>query len=346
MIFSRCTLVCLVLSLCSSNVLAVDLQLELELIASDDPVNVLTLTVGSSNFLVGRDTEKAELSGTILADVEIDFESGEPLPLFMTLTGGFVEATDVEFNLAGGFLSADATGLGGVPGTDIPPGSIVDGEFSAEEHMLTLNQGEVFAAGESIDFAEMPLSANGLGSGSLSFMPVGAAVDNVQEFDVRIEFPVMIDDTFPVDNVPIFGSIDLDVMAEGVMIAIDRVMIELPTSSLFACDVDSDGDVDAADRTVQTTNWTGALQGEGTKLPSDGDCDLDGDVDAADVTILVGEWTGASMASGVTSDFTNASTLHQPVSHTVPEPGGHLLALSALLGLSLRRKVMRSVRLS
>ena len=344
MIFNRCTLVGFVFWVCCSNALALDLELELELIAFDDPINVLTLTVGSSNFLVGRDTQRSELSGTILADVEFEFDSGEPSPTAMTLIGGFVEASDVEFNLAGGFLSADATGLGGIPGTEFPPGAIVDGEFDAEEHMLTLNQGEVFAAGESIDFAEMPLSANGLGSGSLSFRPIGSAVNNVQEYDVRIEFPVMIDDTFPVDNVPIVGSIDLDVMAEGVMIAMDRVMIELPIRNSFACDTDLDGDVDAADRTVLTTNWTGALQGEGTKLPSDGDCDLDGDVDAADITILVSEWTGASMASGGTPVFANSSTMHQSVAQTVPEPNSQLLALFAMLGLSLRRK--RSIRLS
>ena len=59
------------------------------------------------------------------------------------------------------------------------------------------------------------------------------------------------------------------------------------------------GDVDSADRTIQTQNWTGALpDGEGDKTFAEGDCDGDGDVDTADQTGLIQNWTGAIAPAG------------------------------------------------
>ena len=64
-------------------------------------------------------------------------------------------------------------------------------------------------------------------------------------------------------------------------------------------DFDMDGDVDAADRTIQTTGWTGAIDdGSGGASFADGDCDGDGDVDTADATGLVMNWTGAIQQAG------------------------------------------------
>ena len=67
-------------------------------------------------------------------------------------------------------------------------------------------------------------------------------------------------------------------------------------------DFDRDGDIDAADRTIQTVGWTGAMApGTGGAVFTDGDCDADGDVDTADQTGLIGNWTGA-MAGGLEDD--------------------------------------------
>ena len=70
-------------------------------------------------------------------------------------------------------------------------------------------------------------------------------------------------------------------------------------SSSSSCgDFDQDGDVDSADRTTITANWTGALgNGVGNQNFADGDCDGDGDIDSSDATGLVQNWTGAQMAS-------------------------------------------------
>ena len=79
-----------------------------------------------------------------------------------------------------------------------------------------------------------------------------------------------------------------------------------PPIDLLLADFDEDGDVDSADRTTITANWTGALMpGEGMADRSQGDADFDGDVDSADQNILVSSWTGAQMA-------TNTSIVPEP----------------------------------
>ena len=85
-----------------------------------------------------------------------------------------------------------------------------------------------------------------------------------------------------------------------------------------ACgDTDSDGDIDAADRTTVTVNWTGAqAPGTGGKTHEDGDCDGDGDVDAADLTGLTQGWTGA-LGAGNTTDGDDADLIYDPATGNV-----------------------------
>ena len=68
------------------------------------------------------------------------------------------------------------------------------------------------------------------------------------------------------------------------------------SSCVIPCgDFDGDGDVDAADRTIQSIGWTGAIFGGGDTIRP-GDCDRDGDVDTADQLNTVSNWTGANPA--------------------------------------------------
>ena len=98
-------------------------------------------------------------------------------------------------------------------------------------------------------------------------------------------------------------------------------------------DFDVDGDVDTADRTILTQNWTGALGvGVGTSTQAQGDADCDFDVDSADITVLVQEWTGAQGA-----------TLASEVS-VVPEPNGAMLALVSAVILPFVLRASRSYR--
>ena len=80
-------------------------------------------------------------------------------------------------------------------------------------------------------------------------------------------------------------------------------------------DFDLDGDVDAADRTIQTVGWTGAIQDGGTATFAAGDCDGDGDVDTADQTGLIGNWTGAM--AGNLEDGDDADLVYDPTTGNV-----------------------------
>ena len=84
-----------------------------------------------------------------------------------------------------------------------------------------------------------------------------------------------------------------------------------------AGDTDGDGDIDSADRTNVTRNWTGASSpGELSKLWIDGDFDGDGDVDTADNTMLLTTWTGA-MDVVVVDEALSAAVSYDPVDGSV-----------------------------
>ena len=102
-------------------------------------------------------------------------------------------------------------------------------------------------------------------------------------------------------------------------------VLRLTVPDTICGDFDVDGDVDSADRTTQTQNWTGAAMGEFNMTFAQGDCDGDGDVDTADQNGLVQNWTGAQMA---------ANGLEQSVA--IPEPSAFTLVLIAMLGLGSR----------
>ena len=91
-----------------------------------------------------------------------------------------------------------------------------------------------------------------------------------------------------------------------------------PPPSETCGDFDMDGDVDAADRTIQTINWTGALfpAGTGDSTFAEGDCDGDGDVDTADQNATILNWTGALMAGNL-ADGDNADLIYDPATGEV-----------------------------
>ena len=63
-----------------------------------------------------------------------------------------------------------------------------------------------------------------------------------------------------------------------------------PTSTVPG-DIDGDGDVDSADRTTLTQNWTGAQPpGTGGKTAGQGDIDCDGTVGIGDFLALLAAW--------------------------------------------------------
>ena len=105
-----------------------------------------------------------------------------------------------------------------------------------------------------------------------------------------------------------YTSLELETILDvrrmmGYCCAIDGAYeLELVVDGLSPGDLDVDGDVDAADRTILTVNWSGATRrGDSHLRFPDGDFDGDGDVDSADATTLVSSWTGALQAKPVAS---------------------------------------------
>ena len=77
-------------------------------------------------------------------------------------------------------------------------------------------------------------------------------------------------------------------------------------SPVIPGDLDGDGDVDSADRTIMVQNWTGALQSGGTATLEQGDLDGDGDVDTADLTLFTSNWSGAQASTSAVQPFENS----------------------------------------
>ena len=113
-------------------------------------------------------------------------------------------------------------------------------------------------------------------------------------------------------------------------------ILDLVVISAVCGDFDLDGDVDAADRTALTANWTGALAERGNMTIAQGDCDADGDVDSADQGGMLANWTGAIGLAG-TPQF-DVESASEGVLNTVPEPASQtLLLIAALMSIATIR---------
>ena len=112
---------------------------------------------------------------------------------------------------------------------------------------------------------------------------------------------------------PYHGSIDFVRIHSGAMDVLSSLMSygldQIPHRGFLHGDVDGDHGVDAQDRTIQTTNFTGELpRFMGDKEYTDGDIDADHDVDTMDQTLLLANWDGACAGPGAE----NISLVYQP----------------------------------
>ena len=85
-------------------------------------------------------------------------------------------------------------------------------------------------------------------------------------------------------------------------------------------DFDSDADVDAADRSIQTMNWTGVLRSNdpaANKFYEDGDCDEDRDVDTADQVALLQNSSGIKQFAGNLTNGDDADLVYDPTTGEV-----------------------------
>ena len=170
-------------------------------------------------------------------------------------------------------------------------------------------------------------NALGMAADSKQWIDVTEAVKNWQSGDANYGLNVQTGGTADGWQLTWPGSFDAEARPELVVYTTD-----LGPEGL-AGDADKDGDVDTADRTILTQNWTGALPpGEGKKTMNEGDFDMDGDVDGADLTAQVSNWTGA-MNAGSAGSGGLADLVYDPATGTLMSGGS--LGSSQMVDLSL-----------
>jgi hypothetical protein len=261
----------------------------------------------------------------------------------------------VTFSFLGGFLSATTMNLAGEPSTPAPPAAVSNGEFTAADHVLTINQGTITAAGNVFDFDQNPLSVPGEGTGYIAATLAGPPADNLYTYDVSLTLPVTVNETITVPDVPVFGSLDVTLAGGGTLVARDQFSVLIlagdynfdglrdcedsrilgdaiaagSTEPLF--DANGDGIVDASDYAFWTVNLAGTLPG---------DANLDLTVDLSDFNswnankftfatgVCAGDFNGDARVDS--SDF-NLWNQHKFLtadagSRGVPEPPPGLLA--------------------
>jgi hypothetical protein len=275
----------LVIAIVPTEVWGVTVALDnLSLVAPSDPVNVLTISLDAGLF--GSDVEQSVLTGSMAAQLELDVSSGDAVPVGITFTQGTVHASDAEFHFLRGTVPVSLMNIAGEPSTPIPPGEVLNGMFPAEQHAVTINQGTVEALGNVIDLSTDPVSAAGSGFGAITLTQVSPAVGDELTYDVYVSLPVLAQDMFSIQNVPLFGTINVDVAITGIVVATERINVSFPSpSALQAGDANQDLSFDQRDivavsiagkyltgqaSTWGEGDWNGAPEGR-VGSPPDGD---------------------------------------------------------------------------
>ncbi len=330
---SPCTLVAaaLLTTLAASVASAELISLDLILDAPSSSANRIGTTITVSAPLISdSDTQNIDLSGNILASLDLDFTSAIPEASTLTFDGGALVASDTQFNFSFGFLGsaqASLTSVMGVPDTITPPGSVTAGTFDATEHQAELNQGVVDASGSIIAVGSFErtvdlsvdsflLSGEGTGSVVINLLPTAGPLDT---WEVVISLPVAINETIDVDT-------DLGATAVIVSSGVMTARGVFTHGSLIPGDANADGLVGLLDLDILGQNW----QNTGVGF-AEGDFNADGAVDLLDLDILGQNWgTGAS-----STDFATALAAS---GISIPEPATAGLLIGALAIGSTRRR--------
>ena len=116
---SRLVVISPLMLFAASGATAVTVPLEsLTLSSPSDPINVLSIKLVVA--LLGSDSGKTNLTGTLMAELELDISSGSPVPTAITFNGGRVEASDVTFQFLRGALAVELSDIAGFPATPSP----------------------------------------------------------------------------------------------------------------------------------------------------------------------------------------------------------------------------------
>ena len=339
-----------------------------ELVSATGTTNVLSLELDAGPL--GSDTDMTMLSGPQDATVNIAWNGAGYDVTGFSINSSTFNATDVNFSLIFG-VSAQSSDLGGEVETLSPPSMVVDGVLDAADQLVTVNRGAIEAAGNTFDFASMPIVTSGQGDGTIELIPETIS-PAMEIYRINVTLPITFSQDFVIPGVPILGDVDANLSGSGTIVSSGTI-----TVSLQAGDFDRDGDltcrdIDILGEALQTSNedvrfdlnadghlsvedyhfWVTEIKG--TVI---GDANFDGSADISDFNVwnqgkflsdkgwCEGDFSGDGSTD--TSDFNiwnqNKFTDNSSLS-TVPEPQSFtaLLSAIAILSASVRRRILAS----
>ncbi len=251
------------------------------------------------------DKQTSDVSGTMEADLGWEFEGDGIRITELTLTGGALGFTDLDFLL--GLVEVQGRGLGGTTNTLNPPGSsvVTEGTFAAADHEMIINQGLFLVTGApDYDLSENPFGGSGSGEGTVSLTEIGR-VGNQVTYESILTLPIAFTDQQPIaPGSPIF----IDIEVSGTLQGSGQFSVTVNQGN---ADFDVDSDVDGRDLLA----WQRGHGIQGSATLADGDANSDTNVDAFDLAIWQDQFGKPVACGNVTA---------------VPEPG--TVALVLVLG--------------
>lgn len=313
---------------------ALTASLNLGLLPTTSTVNRLRIDLDANySGIPLSDTELTRLSGNVLSNIDYEIVGGEPVINGISLTGGQVAVRGASTNnvpftfsiIFVGSVNITGTNIAGTFSTFSPPSAVVNNQFAAANHQVTLNQGTLSAVGtgllssinETLDLSADPLPlSQDSGFGSISLAQVGPQVGLQKTYEITVTLPVSDTETIPIENNG--NEIPVTIDVSGSIVARDTFTITVP----LAGDYNDDGVVDAADYLV----WRNSVGSSGSGLPADGNGDTQ--ITGADYTIWKDNYGMSSQAAG-----------GLVLATAVPEPASlALVGLAAVGGLALARR--------
>ena len=273
-------------------------------------------------FVMSGGTNRGDNSGGGTSLVSVSDQASFAIAQDLHMTLGTDESAASTLAISGPSASVDILGNFamsiGLDGFDVPGTSTIKSVITDSTH-TSIDVG----GSADIEFGQLAIELDGytpVGGEEYTILNAGEVLGEFSDFDVSL---AELNDGLSWNLV--YSDTDVKLLVEG-------------GSAPVCGDFDGDGDVDSADRTNQTTGWTGALDdGSGTATFANGDCDGDGDVDSADVTGLVTNWTGAI-------NVELANSVGSVSSNVVPEPSSLVLVSMAAIAFVSRRRRLNCER--
>ncbi len=320
---------------------------DLQLSPPAAPTNVLLVQLDAG--ILGSDQTTTQLTGNLSVELELRQSSNGIVPFFFEFNGGSIAVADATLELLGGIITGSLVGVAATPSTPQPPSFIQDNQFSASDHIITINQGTASFPGTTLDFALNPIDVPGTGTGTfglsvISLTPTSATLE------ASITVPVSATQMFVIPNVPLVGDVDATLDLTGAPDATQQF-----TVSLVSGDFNVDGllnceDLGILESAVESPNPDAIYDVNDDGLVNDddtiawitlagvtpGDANIDGIVDGLDFIV----WNRNKFATGKSwceADFNhddltdgldfltwNANKF-QVTPSAVPEPAGQML---------------------